>query len=279
MSRLSPRTRRMFREHLTGTTLQYIEDVFGGAGLSPGQLPEGVVLSGQRRSLVEAYYAAIDWSAPNDERRLLAAYTHILKDTEYPKRHELTEALRGDGYEVRDNGEVMNPRPLVLGTPPDLDDPDAMTTYERRIHGAFEDDDPDLAIGTAKELIEAVCKQLLADASISPDPEWSLEKLYKEAAKNISLDVDHVSDGKPGAESIKKVLRGLVQVVSGTAELRNRFGTGHGRHRRSGLQRRHAELVTGASLALARFLLATRTERSTRQQAESTSQLTSPRSN
>lgn len=34
------------------------------------------------------------------------------------------------------------------------------------------------------------------------------------------------------------------QAVIGTAELRNRFGTGHGRHRRSsGLGPRHARLV------------------------------------
>jgi len=105
--------------------------------------------------------------------------------------------------------------------------------------------------------------------SIAPDPEWTLEKLYKEAAKTISLDVESVGAATAGAESIKKVLRGLALVVSGTAELRNRFGTGHGRHRRSGLQARHAEFVAGCSLALARFLLATRTDRRSRARAHS----------
>ncbi len=38
----------------------------------------------------------------------------------------------------------------------------------------------------------------------------------------------------PSASSlIRKVLRGMHEAVIGIAELRNRFGTGHGRHRRS----------------------------------------------
>lgn len=265
MAQLSPRTRCLFREHLSSRgTVGYIADVFGGAGLSTAQLAGGVVVGGQRRILVEQYYAGMNWSDPANERRMLAAYKHILQDADEGQGAQLAEALRGDGYEVRSSCEIVNPRPLALRLPADLDDPEALATYERRIQSALHDNDPELAVGTAKELIEAVCKQLLADTNATPDPEWSLEKLYKEAAKTISLDVDRVVDVKPGAESIKKVLRGLAMVVSGTAELRNRFGTGHGRHRRSGLQVRHAELVTGSSLAVARFLLATRTEHRTR---------------
>lgn len=252
----------MFREHLVGTKLSYIADVFEGAGLTAVPLPEGTAIGGQRRTYVEEFYAGINWLDGTHERRLLAAYTHILKDVPQADRLPLLSALRGDGYDV-DGGtcEIVNPRPLTLSTPSDIDDPDALAAYDRRIQAALQDDDPELAVGTAKELVEAVCKQLLADASVTPDTEWSLEKLYKEAAKTISLDVDSVGDARPGAESIKKVLRGLALVVSGTAELRNRFGTGHGRHLRSGLQARHAEFVAGCSLTVARFLLATRTER------------------
>jgi hypothetical protein len=72
----------------------------------------------------------------------------------------------------------------------------------------------------------------------------------------------------PSADSIRKVLRGMHQAVIGTAELRNRFGTGHGRHRRSsGLGPRHARLVASAALGLTRFLLETRAERRARDQA------------
>jgi Abortive infection C-terminus len=203
--------------------------------------------------LVEEYYAGINWSDAVMERKALAAYKHILQDADENLRPPLVEALRGDGYEVNDTLDILNRRP-----------PEALAAYERRIQAALQNNDPELAVGTAKELVEAACRQLLSDAHVVPDPTWTVEKVYKEAAKTIALDVDAVPDQKPGAESIKKVLRGLALVVSGTAELRNRFGTGHGRHRRSGLQLRHAELVTGASVTIARFLLATRTAHSSR---------------
>src|SRR5205085_260221 len=80
VAKLSPRTKQMFREHLVGTTLSYIADVFEGAGLRAVPLPEGKVIGGQRRTFVEEFYAGINWLDANHERRLLAAYTHILKD-------------------------------------------------------------------------------------------------------------------------------------------------------------------------------------------------------
>jgi hypothetical protein len=189
---------------------------------------------------------------------VLGVFAHILADAgKGDARDELVAALRLDGFEVDGDGRIKVP-PLTLAVAPiDVADPDALQAYERRIQQNVIDD-PDLAIGSSKELIEAVCKQLLDDAGVAPDAEWSIERLLKEAAKTLHLDVDSVQPDKAGAESIKKVLRGLAMVVSGNAELRNRYGTGHGRHRKSGLQQRHAELAGTCALAVARFLLATR---------------------
>ncbi len=122
-------------------------------------------------------------------------------------------------------------------------------------------EDPALAIGSGKELVEAVCKLLLDDAGIQPDSAWTAEQLFKQAPQTLDLSVDDVPDPKAGAESIKKVLWGMHQAVVGTAELRNRFGTGHGRHRRSALGPPHPRLVAAAALGLARFLLDTRAEK------------------
>ena len=114
----------------------------------------------------------------------------------------------------------------------------------------------------AKELVEAASLRLLDDAGVEPAKGWTLQQLFKKAAKTLDLTVDSVSEEKAGAEEIRKVLAGLAQVVMGTAELRNRFGTGHGRHRRlSGLGPRHARLAAGAAVTLVHFLLETRAER------------------
>ena len=110
-----------------------------------------------------------------------------------------------------------------------------------------------------------MCKLLLADAGRDADPNWSVAKLFKEAAGTLDLTIDGVNDGRAGAESIRKVLRALAQTVVGTAELRNRYGTGHGRARRpSGLGPRHARLVASSAIALSRFMLDTRAERDRR---------------
>jgi hypothetical protein len=81
-----------------------------------------------------------------------------------------------------------------------LDDPEAFHGYERRILENVTAD-PELAIGSSKELVEALCSLLLEEASVSLDKDWSAEKLFKEALKT-DLSVDAVPDSKAGADSI-----------------------------------------------------------------------------
>jgi len=264
----SIRTRQLFREFLVGTVLRYIDDVFTGAGIRMGTVPPEQLPGGQRRSLVEEYYAGVDWSSPRDVNKVLRAYEHILFDAVAgDEKQRLIKALRLDGFTVDESGRISPPASLDLGIDRNtLDDPDALAGYERRILENVEAD-PELAIGSSKELVEATCKLLLEDAGVEPDTSWTAEQLFKHALKTLDLSVDDVLDSKAGAESVKKVLRGMHQAVVGTAELRNRFGTGHGRHRRSsGLGPRHARLVAAAALGLTRFLLDTRAEK--RQRAD-----------
>jgi hypothetical protein len=266
----SPRTRQLFREHLVGTVLRYIDDVFSAAGIVKKHLPPEQLPSGERRSLVEEYYAGVDWVSPGDVAKVLRAYEHILLDAELDEhREKLVRALRIDGFNVDEHGRINPPASLDLGIDMhSLDDPEAFHGYERRILENVTAD-PELAIGSSKELVEAVCALLLEDAGVTQDKDWPAEKLFKEALKTLDLSVDAVSDAKAGADSIKKVLRGMHQAVIGTAELRNRFGTGHGRHRRSsGLGPRHARLVAAAALSLSRFLLETRAEKRARHKAD-----------
>jgi hypothetical protein len=266
----SPRTRQLFREHLVGTVLRYIDDVFSGAGIAKAHVPPEQLPSGERRSLVEEYYSGVDWSSPRDVAKVLRAYEHILLDAPVDEyREKLIRALRVDGFTVDEHGHIDPPASLDLGIDRDsLDDPEAFRGYERRILENVTTD-PELAIGSSKELVEAVCALLLEDAGVEPDKKWAAEQLFKEALKTLDLSIDAVPDSKAGADSIRKVLRGMHQAVIGTAELRNRFGTGHGRHRRSsGLGPRHARLVASAALGLSRFLLDTRAEKRAREQRD-----------
>lgn len=62
-------------------------------------------------------------------------------------------------------------------------------------------------------------------------------------------------------ETIRRLLSNLATITSGIAELRNSYGTGHGKAASSkGLGPRHAKLAVGAASTLAVFLAETHRE-------------------
>jgi hypothetical protein len=72
------------------------------------------------------------------------------------------------------------------------------------------------------------------------------------------LTPDDIADDARGAASIRQVLGNLGGMVSGIAELRNYYGTGHGKAiGHGGLGPRHARLAVGAASTLAAFLFET----------------------
>jgi hypothetical protein len=132
----------------------------------------------------------------------------------------------------------------------------------RRIEHAIETD-PDLAIGTAKELIETCCKTILAERGKPVTGTPDIPALTKATLKELKLVPDGIPESARGSDVIKRLLSNLATVGKGLAELRGLYGTGHGRHgKTSGLSPRHAKLAVGAATTLARFLFETHKESS-----------------
>jgi len=124
--------------------------------------------------------------------------------------------------------------------------------------------DPALAIGTAKELIETVCKTILDERTISYSNNADVPDLVKATAKALKLTPDDVPDVAKASDTIKRILGNLGSIPQGIAELRNLYGTGHGKSARTkGLGSRHAKLAVGAAATLAVFLIETHNERPT----------------
>lgn len=122
--------------------------------------------------------------------------------------------------------------------------------------------DPDLAIGTAKELIETCCHTILADRGKPVDDKPDLLPLVRRALGELKLLPDGIPDEQKGAKTIKTILGNLATIAQGLAELRNLYGTGHGKYgKRSGLNGRHATLAVGAATTLAQFLFDTHQQR------------------
>jgi len=124
-------------------------------------------------------------------------------------------------------------------------------------------DDPELAIGTAKEFVETLCKTILDDRGVAHDAALEFPKLVRLTLKELELVPDQIAAQARGADTIRVLLNNLASISNGLAEIRNLYGTGHGKHARSkGLQRRHARLAVGAAATLGVFLFETYQEKS-----------------
>jgi len=123
---------------------------------------------------------------------------------------------------------------------------------------------PHISIGLAKELIETCCKSILNDLEGAWDKNWDLPKLMKETTKLLKLTPDDIPNEAKAATSIKQILGSLSSVVQGISEVRNEYGSGHGKDGKfRGLQPRHAKLAVGAASTLAIYLLETHTLKKT----------------
>lgn len=221
-----------------------------------------------------------DLAGGDDETflRFLAETVHPRVRPNADEARDLVEAynrhLRLDGFELaavsRISGRPVYAAHSVLMVPASLKEVERATIGDRdylarqitRMETSIESD-PELAIGTAKELIETACKTILEHRDVAHDRNWDVPRLMKEAAKELELTPEGVSDTARGADTIRRILGSLASVVGGTAELRNHYGSGHGRGPSTvGLEPRHARLVVGAASTLAIFLFETFEQRS-----------------
>lgn len=116
-------------------------------------------------------------------------------------------------------------------------------------------ENPTEAVGKAKELIESCCKTILDGLKITWDKNWDISKLTGETLKHLELLPSNIPDTDPAADSIKAVLGNLRGIATKLAELRNSYGSGHGKSASyTGLETRHAKLAVGSSITFVTFL-------------------------
>ena len=240
---------------------------FEGANLTPDEDYEPEV-SGMRRGLVEQYYARIDFASHSDVRKLLSAYSEIvlrlMRDNPL-EAQDLQRRLRADGYDF--SGERFVPLPNkqhpLVDSIQELAESLNLEGLEIEVYRLKRaaDEDPPLAVGTAKDMVETVCKTIL-EARVGSAPSGDLPSLVRAVAKELSLLPESIPNNAKGYDVIRRLLSNLNQVGQGLAELRNLYGTGHGRDGRFvGIQPRHAKLAVGAATTLCVFLLETHLER------------------
>jgi len=115
-----------------------------------------------------------------------------------------------------------------------------------------------LAIGTAKELIETTAKSILKSKGIQIGSSWDLTKLISKTNEVIDIIDKNIGEHKEAEKSLKKVIGGLSASIQGLAELRNNYGSGHGKEATfKELEKRHAKLLVGIVSDIVIFYLDT----------------------
>ena len=116
-------------------------------------------------------------------------------------------------------------------------------------------ENPTEAIGKAKELIESCCKTILDAKEVEWDKNWDVSKLTGEAMALLNLTPSNIPDSDPVSANIKAVLGNLRGITTKLAEIRNPYGSGHGKSASYiGLETRHAKLAVGCSITFVTFL-------------------------
>ncbi len=117
---------------------------------------------------------------------------------------------------------------------------------------------PTQAIGLAKELIESCCKTILDDFGIAYDGNDNVSQLTKKTMDVLNLLPENVQATVQEEDAIKSVLGNLRAIPTKLAEIRNPFGSGHGKSASfQGLEARHAQLAIGSSITFVDFIWST----------------------
>jgi hypothetical protein len=125
--------------------------------------------------------------------------------------------------------------------------------YIKRIKDSLPHD-PALAIGSTKELLESVLKTILGihGANLSNE---DMPKLLKRAQAALGLEPKDVDPSMLGSEPLRRLLSSLAQIVIAVTELRNLYGTGHGKSNAPGLDSASTNLVVGGGITAASYMM------------------------
>ncbi|HEY5524241.1 MAG TPA: abortive infection family protein [Clostridium sp.] len=201
---------------------------------------------------------SLSWRDPDYTQNIIEVLKKIgrgsgklVEIAEYINLEEWLKNKRADLYDELYND--IEPNQLLEENPLDTDSFD-LDRQIKRIYDSLEGD-PELALGTTKEMIETVLKTILKD-KVNKLDELDMSELIKAAQKNIKLIPEDVVAANKATDTVKRTLNNLGQIVIGITELRNSYGTGHGKLKNnSGLKDYHARLAVNAGVTLAKFFM------------------------
>lgn len=158
-------------------------------------------------------------------------------------------AFRKQGWTLSDSGELTE-----VSVDLDTGGRPALNEQLGRLQQAS--DDPALALGSAKDLLEGVAKFVLSELDWPIQPNADFAQLWHFARERLGILPQRVAGGTPGANHIKSVLQSAWTIAEQVNALRSLQGTGHGRTLPTGATAELARLVVKEACSVAEFALA-----------------------
>lgn len=160
-------------------------------------------------------------------------------------------AFTQQGWALSTGGELQREGPVDFDTGGRL----ALDEQLQRLQKA--DDDPALALGSAKDLLEAVAKFVLDELNWPISPTADFRERWYFARERLGILPQQLAVDAPGAKQIRTILQSAWQIAEQVNDLRNVQGTGHGRTLPTGVAPELARLVVREACSVAEFALAT----------------------
>lgn len=178
-----------------------------------------------------------------EEVRAITAYNKLLASTPY-----LFQADQpfGDRHVYKWTHRTRSLLDLAGTTSEQLTQQPVLAEHIKRMTADIEVN-PDRAIGTAKNLLESLSRQILSSFGIPYLNTENIQQLYKRAFQAV---VSATPEGtlSNSEEEVGKLFGQLSGIVSSIRNLRNAIGDGHGRETVSSATAVEARLVTNSSI-------------------------------
>jgi len=258
---ISKATRNEFREVLTGYVLREIDMFFEAGGITPRRDYDPQV-GGQRRSLVECYYANLDFSSVADVKKLLTVYEEVIEnlqqvaernpDGQSVTMNALLRRMERDGFRYQDGRFVAEVLKASIVHAPSLVQltEESIQEHVEKARQKVANGDSAGAIANAYTLVEEFMKQLLRKTNTAfNENEGDIRTLYRAVCTPLHLD----PKGESLENYLKAILEGLQRQIAGLFEVANKASDRHAR--RYNPAPHHARLAVNAAFTLCEFLL------------------------
>jgi hypothetical protein len=171
---------------------------------------------------------------------------------------EVYEASRISGHPIYGAREIGVPQVIEAQDLMDIIDKSYISHHIKRMNEALRLSDSEQAIGSAKEFLETICKYTLSEMNIGVNGDEDIPTLVRLTCKALKLVPDAVPDSIDGKDKVKRLLMNVASIGQSCAELRNIWGTGHGKSADFELPYpRLARLAVNAAITLGVFLFET----------------------